>query len=288
MSPDILYSATQEDLFNPGRRDGFFSPKPLSDADLCSEMARLAYCRKESDFGFDRDRIEEILRRVEFTNCQFFESQGTQLGKGVHCFLALRENDKLVVVAFRGTDASDISDVAYDGEFRLVPWPKGGTVHEGFAHARGKLQPTLEPALKNVQAYRMLVTGHSLGAAMATLQASLYTPDALYTFGCPRVGDAKFVDKLRGTKSYRYVDCCDLVARIPPEIDYRHVGQPYYIDRSRKVTFDPPRLWVWWDQFRADAKYLATETPKLDNVALRSLADHAPINYVWAVKASQP
>jgi hypothetical protein len=288
MSPDVLYSPTQEDLFNPGRRDGFFSPRPLSDAAMCAEMARLAYCRKEPDFGFDRHRIEEILERVQFTNCQFFESQGTPLGKGAHCFLAMRESDKLVVIAFRGTDASDISDVAYDVDFRLVPWLKGGEVHEGFAHALEVVQRTLERALEDVQAYRMLVTGHSLGAAMATLQASLCTPDALYTFGCPRVGDAKFVDELRGTKSYRFVDCCDLVARIPPEIEYRHVGQPYYIDRSRKLTFDPHRLWVWWDQFRAEAKYLTTEAPKLGNVAFRSFADHAPINYVWAVKASQP
>jgi Lipase (class 3) len=288
MSPDIPYSAAQDDLFNPGRRDGFFSPKPQSDAALCAEMARLAYCRMEPDFGFDRERIQEILKRVDFTNCHFFESLGTARGEGVHGFLALRENDKLALAAFRGTDAKDIKDVAYDVDFRLVQWPKGGEVHEGFAHALGKLQSTLEPALKAVEAYRMLVTGHSLGAAMATLQASLYTPDSLYTFGCPRVGDAEFVATLGDTKSYRYVDCCDLVARIPPEIGYRHVGELYYIDRSRQVRFAPQTPWVWWDRFRAQAEYLAREALKPSNVRIRSLADHAPINYVWPVKASQP
>jgi hypothetical protein len=288
MSPDILYSAAQEDLFNPGSRDGFFSPKPLTDAGLCAEMARLAYCRKEPSFEFDRGRIEEILGRVEFTNCHFFESPGTPLGKGVHCFVASRSSDKLVVIAFRGTDASDVSDVAYDVEFLLVPWPKGGRVHEGFDHALKVLQPTLEPALKELDGYRMLLTGHSLGAAMATLQASLHRPDALYTFGCPRVGDAKFIATLDGTKSYRYVDCCDLVTRIPLEIGYRHVGSPYYISGNRKITFNPSTLEVWWDRFRAEAKYLTTEAPRLGTVAVRSLADHAPINYVWAVKASKP
>jgi hypothetical protein len=288
MSPDILYSAAQEDLFNPGKRDGFFFPKPRSDAGICAEMARLAYCRKEPDFEFDRDRIEETLKLVDFADCQFFESPGTPLGKGVHCFVASRESDKLVVVAFRGTDAGDVSDVAYDAEFLLVPWPKGGRVHQGFDHALGVLQPTLEPALKNFGGYRMLVTGHSLGAAMAALETSLHKPDALYTFGCPRVGDAKFVATLDGVKSYRYVDCCDLVTRIPLEIGYRHVGPPYYISGSRKITFNPSTFRVWWDRFRAEAKYLATKAPKLGNVAVRSLADHAPINYVWAVKASEP
>jgi hypothetical protein len=288
MSPNIPYSAEQEDLFNPGKRDEFFSPNPVSDAALCSEMARLAYCRNEPDFSFDRERIAKILMRVEFTNCQFFESRGTARGEGVHCFVALRERDKVAVVAFRGTDASDVSDVAYDLEFRLVRWPTGGSAHEGFVHALGNLQPALELGLKNLQAYKVLVTGHSLGAAMATLQASMQRPDALYTFGCPRVGDAEFVATMRGIKTYRYVDCCDLVARIPPEIEYRHVGQPYYIDRRRKVMFDPNGLWIRVDQFRAEASYLVAQAPRLGSVAVRSLADHAPINYVWAVKASHP
>ena len=276
MSLDILYSAAQEDLFNPGRRDGFFSPKPLSDAALCAEMARLAYCRKEPEFEFDQSRIEETLKRVEFANCQFFESPGTSLGKGVHCFVASRASDKLVVVAFRGTDASDISDVAYDAEFLLVPWPRGGRVHGGFDRALAVLRPALEPALEKFSGYRMLVTGHSLGAAMATLQASLRQLDALYTFGSPRVGDARFVATLRGAKSYRYVDCCDLVTRIPLEIGYRHLGPPYYISGSRKITRNPSTLWIWWDRFRAEAKYLATEAPKLGNVAVRSLGGYAP------------
>jgi len=51
------YSAAQDDLYNPGRRDEFFlSGRPTSDAVLCVEMARLAYCRVEPDFGFDRNR----------------------------------------------------------------------------------------------------------------------------------------------------------------------------------------------------------------------------------------
>jgi hypothetical protein len=74
MSPNIPYTAAQEDLFNPGRREEFFSPKPRSDAALCAEMARLAYCRKEPDFGFDRERIEKLLAGIEFRPHKFVES----------------------------------------------------------------------------------------------------------------------------------------------------------------------------------------------------------------------
>ena len=108
MSPKTAYSAAQDDLFNPGRRNEFFSPAPRSDAALCVEMARLAYCRKEPDFGFDQDRIEKVLRPIGFARPQFFESHENPEGTGMHCFLALRDdaekNRKLAIVAFRGTD----------------------------------------------------------------------------------------------------------------------------------------------------------------------------------------
>jgi hypothetical protein len=91
MSPRIAYSAAQDDLFNPGRRDGFFSPAPQSEAALSAEMARLAYCRKEPDFGLDQERIQKILKIIGF-ECQFFESQNRPQGKGSHCFLAVGDH----------------------------------------------------------------------------------------------------------------------------------------------------------------------------------------------------
>src|SRR5580692_4278661 len=91
LSPHISYSAAQDDLFNPGRRDGFFSQAPQSEAALCAEMARLSYCRKEPDFGFDQERIQKILKVIGF-ECQFFESQNRPQGKGAHCFLAVGDD----------------------------------------------------------------------------------------------------------------------------------------------------------------------------------------------------
>jgi hypothetical protein len=289
MGPNVSYSASQDDLFNPGRRDGFFPPDaPKSDPVLCAEMARLAYCRLEPEFGFDRARIQTVLDRVGFEQCEFFESQGTQQGEGVHCFLALRQDDKLAVVAFRGTDAKDISNVAYDVNFRLEAWRKGGAVHAGFAHALDKLLPELSPALKDAGARRVLFTGHSLGAAMATLLASLEESDALYTFGSPMVGDAAFVNTLKGVKNYRYVDCCDLVARIPLKImGFEQLGTPYYIDRNRTITFNPSSGSIIEDHVVAAAEYLAKYALKPGNERLRELADHAPINYIWPVTADQ-
>jgi len=196
------------------------------------------------------------------------------------------------VVAFRGTDAKDISDVAYDTDFKLEPWTKGsklGNVHAGFDHALDQVLPPLGPALQVIGNHRMLFTGHSLGAALATLLAGVCKPDGLYTFGSPRVGDAAFVASLNHVNRHRYVDCCDLVARIPLEImGYVHLGDPYYIDRNRHITFNPQDDFMQGDRLHAEVEYLENYAWMLGNVAVRDLADHAPINYVWAVTADQP
>jgi len=293
MSSSIPYSATQDDLFYPSKRGNFFpGGRPKSEAALCAEMSRLAYLRQESNFAFDQVGVRDVLRRIEFSDCEFFESKGKPDEEGIHCFLAQHldspKDERLAVLAFRGTDKDDPSDVAYDENFKLEPWQKGGKVHSGFAHAFAEIWKDLDPPLRRVDC-KILFTGHSLGAAVATLAASLRRPNTLYTFGSPRVGNSDFIAACRDVNSQRYVDCCDIVTRIPlREMGYEHVGKAYYIDRKRRVTFDRNALWTGLDRIWAAKEYLLKYAWKLGNLAARELADHAPINYVWAVSADQP
>src|SRR5438445_6411449 len=101
MSSSIPYSAEPDDLFYPCKRGEFFpAGRPESEAALCAEMARLAYCKQESSFAFDQDKIRSILRGIGFNDCKCFESQTDPKGKGVHCFLASRDDKQLAIVAF--------------------------------------------------------------------------------------------------------------------------------------------------------------------------------------------
>jgi hypothetical protein len=135
----------------------------------------------------------------------------------------------------------------------------------------------------------LLFTGHSLGAALATLLASVKAPSALYTIGSPRVGDDDFVASLRGVKSFRCVDCCDIVTQLPPAIlGYAHLGNADYIDRNRKMNQNPSDDFVEADRLRARENYLLKYAWKSGNVSVRDLADHAPVNYVTAIAAAQP
>jgi hypothetical protein len=113
----------------------------------------------------------------------------------------------------------------------------------------------------------------------------LYTPDALYTFGSPRVGDQAFVNTVKTIGTLRrYVDCCDIVTRIPPEpLFYEHVGSPLYIDCRGDLIEAPSADVILTDRVSAVADYLRRYAWRTGTVAVRDLADHAPINYVWAL-----
>jgi pimeloyl-ACP methyl ester carboxylesterase len=294
----IPYSPRKVDLFYPARSANFFAAGlPDTEAALCAEMARLAYCRLEPYFQFDRVQMSAALTGIGFT-CQFFESTGTPEGVGTHAFLALHDDPdpakKLAVVSFRGTDAADPTDLADDAEFLQCEWPQGGLVHRGFSEALAHVLPALKSALDKVRG-RVLFTGHSLGAALATLLASARPPDYLYTIGSPRVGDAAFVATLTGINNRRFVDCCDIVTRVPPEslppkLKYAHYGVPYYIDRHRLITENPDDAFIDKDRLAAEEEYLLEYAWRVGNVGVRDLADHATINYVTAVAAdvSQP
>jgi pimeloyl-ACP methyl ester carboxylesterase len=90
----------------------------------------------------------------------------------------------------------------------------------------------LLPEIEKLQAQglKIWITGHSLGAALATLAADrLQAVHGLYTFGSPRVGDEAFQARFR-PKAYRVVNGKDIVASVPPAGVFRHVGELILID----------------------------------------------------------
>jgi len=298
MNPGELYSAKREDLYYPCKNATFFPlGPPNSEAALCAEISRIAYCEQEDSFAFDRERTEKALAKAGFKVGGYFESTGHDKNGGFHSFLAVREaadrTDSIAVIAFRGTDKDDPSNLIADGDALFEPWEPGGEVHRGFAGALAELRDGLEKARGGIVG-RILFTGHSLGAAMATLLASAWKRpagmgDALYTIGSPRVGDAEFVATLDGVAGRRYVDCTDAVTLVPPEIlGYQHFGPTYYIDRSRSINVDPNTEFLLKDKVAAVAEYVAEYAWRIGNVDVRELADHAPINYVLAVGSNAP
>ena len=260
------YDPSRKSLLDPGAaRDFFPNGRPDDEAALGAEMSRLAYCRDESVVG-------GVLAGIGYSEFCTFDRGGSQA--------LMAWDGPPAVLAFRGTEADDPTDIIDDALFLPEPWPAGGNVHMGFAGAFERIWPEIEPQLAG--AGPILFTGHSLGAALATLAASRQSCAGLLTYGSPRVGDRDFGQALAGQRIRRFVNCCDLVCRVPPE-PCRHVGELHYIDRDRRLNVSPDPEAIESEQWRAHLEYTVLWAWRWGNLVVRDLADHAPVNYSGAL-----
>jgi len=285
--PSIPYDPTRSALYTPA-----VSPAPLfaaggtcTDEQLAVEAARLAYLKAEQS-EVDRMTLTSALALLSFAPPVVFNDSAS----GGQAFGAFRADDGLALLAFRGTQPDEATDIQADLTATLTQWTeRSGRVHKGFASRWRALRGPIEAWLgtQAAQRSRLLLCGHSLGAALATLSASVWTPALLITIGSPRVGNEEFVQAIDVTKVKRLVNCCDLVTQVPPELPslYVHVAHKTYIDRKGNIHDDPDADLVADDRTRARARYLVEEGWKIGNVMVRDMADHAPINYVRAVFA---
>ena len=207
----------------------------------------LALGRASSLAYKDQQVVEETAAEWGFSKTKFISEKGTQ------AFVA--SQDEFVVVAFRGTQ--EIEDFVTDLVLDFEPW-SAGRVHHGFLTALEVAWAEVEAAIDEMrdQSQTLWITGHSLGAALATLATSRLqidqqkTVDGLYTFGSPRVGDKVFAaayDEVCKEKSFRYRNNDDVVTRIPLPgyfLPYRHIGSVKYFDVNGRLR---PHI-SWWRQ----------------------------------------
>ena len=106
-----------------------------------------------------------------------------------------------------------------------------------------KLRAAATGAQAAIASQSIEVTGHSLGAALATLfvmenaRTRKISNPTLCTFASPHVGDWIFVDAFNalGLTSWRIVNKQDFVPSLPPGIFYRHVNTEFLFDSKGKV-----------------------------------------------------
>jgi hypothetical protein len=295
----IPYHFSRASLYTPCEAEDFFqygSAQIQTEAALCAEMSRLAYVKE----------VEPLEKHLAHANFQLVKAIGYS-NKGTQLFIAYIQeksaNKPLVVIAFRGTESDDPTDLMTDARLLKKLWMNKqgeslGRVHGGFADAltdNVNILEQLQRELGNFNPCRILLTGHSLGAALATLTASylLHTDVGqdmqLYTFGSPRVGDKDFAYNMLAVAHIRYVNCCDLVTRLPPkELGYVHVGALRYIDRNGHIIQSVDNGFIEQDRFHASVNYLKKYSFLKGAVSVRELADHTPINYVSGVTSLRP
>lgn len=279
---NVAYDATRVALYSPERRDTVFEMGlPYSPLQLAVEAARLAYYRAESSPS-EMQRLSDALARAGFTAPTLFVDGAT----GAAGFGSLRPSDAVALLALRGTQPDNISDIAHDLQANMVAWTESaGGVHAGFASTTRSLLPRVQQWIgqAGINSKRLVITGHSLGAAMATLAATVLPAEWLVTLGSPRVGNQDFVRTVKAANSVRIVDCCDVVTEVPPPIGgYTHLPTCTYVTQLGVALPDPAQALIDADRLSARQRYLLDLSWKTGNVLLRDLADHAPINYVRA------
>jgi hypothetical protein len=286
MPVTLEYDPSNGALYHPERRDTVFERgQTYTIPQLAVEAARLAYYRAERSAG-ERARLVEALGRVGFSAPVLFDDPKS----AVAAFAAARA-DGTTLLAFRGTQPDNYKNLITDVRANLVAWPESsGRVHGGFATAVRTLRPQILEWIghANPDGSKLILAGHSLGAAMATLAATIWPPAWLVTIGSPRVGDAAFVATVAATHKVRFVDCCDAVTEVPLEFaGYRHVGEPTYLTRDAGLVENPEPSFIMVDRLHARIDYASLYAWRVTrNVPVRDLADHAPINYTRGVFAT--
>lgn len=226
-------------------------------------MAEMAY--------LDGKEAKAKTKQYGITGHKFFEKDGAQC----HAFW----NKEEYVLAFRGTEPDELSDILAD----LNAIPRGamthGLVHSGFRNELDKIwEDIVKHHGKSHQKKKLYVTGHSLGAAMATIATSRLEEtrevEQLTTFGSPRVGTRKFVKNIC-TPHNRYVNNNDIVTKVPLFImGYKHHGNLQYINFYGNV-----RKMTGWQLLKD--RWRGWRSGFLDGAA-----DHGMANYVRCTKES--
>ncbi|MBV8180701.1 MAG: lipase family protein [Mycobacterium sp.] len=173
----------------------------------------------------------------------------TAMTKDTNIFGLMGRNPttRIAFVSFRGT--SDVEDWLADLDAvpdDYLPVAGFGQVHAGFQDVyelvRNGIAANLAAATAGCD--QILITGHSLGAALAVLAA----PDVfrkmppnkieprLITFAGPRVGLTDFADTFNAAieSCFRVVNFLDVVPYVPPA-PYVHVGAQIAVDSGGPV-----------------------------------------------------
>ena len=199
--------------------------------------------KKDEDDNINLDITEErkeMLDKLSQTSphgkvVDFISDPDTDLQVGI----TISEKNKRIVTVFRGSESK--LDWIYDFmvcKSRLYPEQYDNCcVHTGCLkqlHTNDvylKILEIIKAQLKEHPDYEVFITGHSLGAALATLcgfefSHNLNNNITVVSFASPRVGNQNFKDAFdakENLKHYRVTNDRDAITAAPM-IFYKHVG----------------------------------------------------------------
>jgi len=298
------------DFGNESKADELFLSPPPAVEPLLGKFSLSSLCNGVFNWGgalstalasyvayFDKAGVEATCQSWGLSKCHFVARDDTE------CFVAGDEHT--AIVAFRGTETK-IADWLTD--LNTIGTSKSyGRVHRGFWGAFQGVADLLEPAIADLGSPNLVLTGHSLGGALALIAAAewvgKHSVRSIYTFGQPAVGKGRFrpfMEENYGDVYYRFVNDDDIVPLVPPT--YRHTGQLYHFGpgndlKNRTESFfgaeeTPTLSEQQFDRLRLELlrKRLNEERAGIGSQEgwLPSFRDHSMARYIGKIAAKVP
>ena len=207
--------------------------------------SKIAYCSSADIASWDCEPCKQYHPQIinQVVTEGDYESQG---------YIGYNPADNQIIIAFRGS--SNLPNWIADLDFKKIPYPpcSGCEVHEGFYNVwLGQKKYLDGPLLNLTKAHpsaTILVTGHSLGAAVSAIAATEIATSfpnrsvTLYNFGEPRVGNQAFAQwattVLATGKQYRVTHKADPVPHLPPmSWGFLHTPHELWYDNNGGTSY---------------------------------------------------
>lgn len=188
-----------------------------------------------------------VYRDPQFANRQALSRLGYEYYRHLmrrqgrdHAFVV--RDARRTVVAFRGSD--DLWDWITNLRAWTGPTPYG-RVHRGYyAVVESLIDELREVLLDDPRQRPVVLTGHSMGGALAVVTAAMMTgdpivPGGIYTFGQPQVGDREFSRNFAAgypARLLRFVNGADAIAAWTYGREAM-LGTPCYFDKRGYLVF---------------------------------------------------
>jgi len=170
----------------------------------------------------------------------------------LYLYIAVNHRLREIITAFRGT--VDTEGWLVDFKFIRVEFPEFGpgvSVHTGFlqSHVAGRdvVHSEVSALVDKYPDYGLHVVGHSMGAALASLQAQAMARSfpshtvKLTSYGLPRIGNqayADMVDSLANLDRVRFVHYTDPIPHSPPMIfGFHHHDAEFWCAEEKCTEF---------------------------------------------------
>ena len=266
-----------------------------AEALFCAKASLAIYGSSDDPSG--NTLSEAALSPLGFTDFAWIDLQ--TVFDDVCAFVTSSPTYNLLV--FRGTKIpqnwmTDLACTPARFDWIFTAAPALGEIHAGFGHCLADgLKDIITDLSSRDQTKRLIVTGHSLGGALAALapvcfavmNTNIRPVSAIYTFGQPRIGLHNFCNtyaQMLTNKLVRFVNKQDLVPRVPLRgWDYADEGTMIHFDSMGTPTIQSEE----WQGFLARTLQSFGDFWEIMSHIGVDVGDHSMAGYLDLIQQNQ-